>query len=300
MGEVSTKDSRVTREALLRGIALASLSAVCFGTLPIFAKFAYEDGAEPLPLLAARFFASTILLGAFALLARRTIRLPRPRAVRLLLLGGVGYAFESALFFAALTQAPAAVVSLVFYSYPLWTNLGGLITGLEDFQRRSLVALALAGIGIALIFSLPDTATAGLLLALASALAVTVYYLFAQVLVRDVDPFSAAVYTAAGAAVSLAAASVALGQRLPVAALPEAAGLGLVTAIAFVCLYAAVAAIGSAKTAITHMLEPVTTVVLAAALLGDRISARVAIGAILIVSALPILAGRKREKPLVE
>jgi drug/metabolite transporter (DMT)-like permease len=300
MSEVSTKDSRPSREALLRGIALASLSAVCFGTLPIFAKYAYEDGAEPIALLAARFSASTVLLAVFAAIAKRSITLPGPRALRIFLLGALGYAFESALFFAALTRAPAAVVSLVFYSYPLWTNLGGFATGLERFQPRSLVALGLAGAGIALIFSLPQTPVAGLLLALASAIAVTVYYLFAQVFVREVDPLPAAIHTAAGAAVSLTAVGLATGERLPAAALPEAAGLGLVTAVAFVCLYAAVAAIGSAKTAITHMLEPVTTVVLAGLLLGDEITTRIIIGAALIVSALPILAGRKRDRPLVE
>lgn len=300
MDEGSTKDRRPTREVLLRGIALASLSAVCFGTLPIFAKYAYDDGAQPLPLLAARFFASTVLLAVFASASRRRVALPRSRAVRIFLLGALGYAFEASLFFTALTRAPAAVVSLVFYSYPLWTNIGGFVTGLEEFHSRSLVALGLAGAGVVLIFSIPETALAGPLLALASALAVTVYYLFAQVFVREVDPFAAAIYTAGGAAISLTAVSLATGQRLPAAAIPDAAALGLVTAIAFVCLYAAVAAIGSAKTAITHMLEPVTTVVLAAALLGDRISARVGIGAVLIVSALPILAGRKKEKPLVE
>ncbi|MGH2756701.1 MAG: DMT family transporter [Actinomycetota bacterium] len=300
MSEVSTKDSRPTREALLRGIALASLSAVCFGTLPIFAKYAYEDGADPLALLAGRFFTTTLLLGAFAAIAKRPVLLPGPRALRMFLLGALGYAFESALFFAALTHAPAAVVSLVFYSYPLWTNIGGIATGLEKFQPRSLVALGLAAIGIALIFSLPDTPLVGLLLALASALAVTVYYLFAQVFVRAVDPLAAAIHTAAGAALTLTVVGVATGERLPASALPEAAGLGLVTAVAFVCLYAAVAAIGSAKTATTHMLEPVTTVVLAAVLLGDDISGRVAIGAAFIVSALPILAGKKRERPLVE
>jgi drug/metabolite transporter (DMT)-like permease len=300
MTEISTKDSRPTREALLRGIALASLSAVCFGTLPIFAKYAYQDGADPLALLAARFITSTILLAVFAAITKRPVALPHPRALRIFLLGAIGYASESALFFAALTRAPAAVVSLVFYSYPLWTNIGGFATGLEKFQARSLVALGLAGTGIALIFSLPDTPLAGLLLALASALAVTVYYLFAQVFVRKVDPLPAAIHTAAGAGLSLTVASLATGERLPAAAFPEAAGLGSVTAVAFVCLYAALAAIGSAKTATTHMLEPVTTVLLAAVLLGDEISGRVAVGAALIVSALPILAGKKRDRPLVE
>lgn len=283
-----------------RGIALAALSAILFGTLPIFAKYAYDDGAQAIPLLAARFFTATVLLVLFAVVAKRNIGTTRRRAARLLLLGAFGYAFEASLYFAALTRAPAGIVGLVFYSYPLWTNIGGLVTGLERFHPRSLVALALATGGIALIFSIPQTDLAGPLLALGAALAVSVYYLFAQVFVRDVEPLIASILTAAGAAVSLSVVGIVTGQRLPVDALPDAAALGLVTSLAFVCLYAAVAQIGSSKTAITHMLEPVTTVLLAALILGDEITARIGIGAALIVAALPILAARRRAKPLVE
>lgn len=44
------------------------------------------------------------------------------------------------------------------------------------------------------------------------------------------------------------------------------------------------------------MLEPVTTVVLAIALLGELLTWKVALGAALVVSALPILALRRGEQ----
>ena len=282
------------RDEHVHGIALAATSAVAFGTLAIFAKLAYRHGAAPVPLLAARFLVASVLLLAFARVARRSLRLERAQAVKLILLGAIGYALESALYFAALGHASAAVVGLIFYTYPLWTSVGALATRLEVFHPRLVLALVVGSAGIALIFSLRTESLVGPLLALAAAFAVTIYYLFAQVLVRDVDPSAAATYTAGGAALSLTIVSVATQTGLPAAALPHAVGIGAVTAIAFVCLYGAVTRIGSAKTSIAHMLEPVTIVVLAAIVLGDQISARVALGAALIVSSLPILAVKRR------
>ncbi|MDQ4023889.1 MAG: DMT family transporter [Actinomycetota bacterium] len=291
------------------GLGLAIASAVAFGTTAILGKFAYREGAEPIPLLTARFAVAAVLLTAFGRLmahveARRgrpSVRSPhrptRVQASRLLALGAVAFALESSLFFSALDVAPAGVVGLVFYSYPLLTSVAAMALGLEVFHRRIVAALVLGSLGILLIFTLPNEGLAGPLLALGAAAAVSVYYLFAQVLVRGVDPRAASTYTAAGAASSLLLLSAVTGQGLPAAALGPAVGLGAVTAVAFVCLYGAVARIGSARTSIACMLEPVTTLVLAAVLLDDEITWRVVAGAALVLSALPILAGLQGREP---
>lgn len=276
------------------GIALAATSAVAFGTLAIFAKLAYRNGATAIPLLAVRFSVAAGLLMVFTRVSGQGISIDRAPALRLLALGGIGYAFEAALFFAALNHASAAVVGLIFYSYPLWTSIGAIATKLEPFHPRLLVALGVGTAGVLLIFSLPTEGLIGPGLALAAAFAVTIYYLFAQVLGRAVPALAAAAYTTGGAALTLTVTSLVMRESLPWAAWPYAFGLGLVTAVAFVCFYGALARIGSAKTSITHMLEPVTTVILAALILGDAISGRVAIGAALIVAALPILALQRR------
>lgn len=149
------------RSEVTTGIAFAVTSAVAFGTMPVFAKHAYDLGAEPVPLLAARFTTAAVLLIVFTTLRPEQWRLPRRPTTRVFLLGALAYAFESALFFAALERAPASIVTLVFYSYPLWTSLGGFATRLEPFDRRLLVALVLSGLGLVLIFSVPSTSLAG-------------------------------------------------------------------------------------------------------------------------------------------
>lgn len=237
---------------------------------------------------------AAILLVTFHAATRRPVALPPRVAGRLILLGGLGYAFEASLFFAALTHASAAVVGLVFYSYPLWTSLIALAIGLERATPRLLVALVLGSGGVTMIFSLPEGGLAGPLLALGSAVAVALYLITAQYLIRDVPPSAGAAWTAIGAAVSLSVTAAVTRQGLPAGALVPASLLGLATALAFIALYGAIARIGSSRTAIANMLEPVTTVVLAALILNEQLSTRVILGTLLIVAALPVLATTKR------
>lgn len=207
-----------------------------------------------------------------------------------MLLGGLGYASEATLFFLALDRSPASVVSLVFYSYPLWTGLMAFATRLEPFRWRLLVAFIIGFSGIALIFSLPEGGLVGPLLALAAAVAVAIFFVVAQVAMRNADANAAALWTAIGAMLALTLGCFVLGQGLPLAALPGAAGLGLATAVAFTAMYAAIARIGSSRAAVAALLEPITTVLLAALFLAEALTWRVAIGTALVAVALPLVA----------
>jgi drug/metabolite transporter (DMT)-like permease len=264
-------------------------AATAFGTLAIFAKLAYEEGAGPISLLGARFTIAALLMLGWHAVTRRSVGLPRRKLIALLLLGGAGYAFESSLFFLALERAPAAVVELIFYSFPMWVNLIGLATGLERWRAGVAGALILGSTGVALIFTVQLDSLAGPLLALAAAVAVAVYFVSAQLVIEDVPPSVAATWTAAGAAVSLSVTGLVLGHALPAGAWGPAAGLGVATSLAFFGLYGAIARVGSARTSIANMLEPVTTVFLAALVLDERLTLRIVAGTALVLSALPVL-----------
>jgi drug/metabolite transporter (DMT)-like permease len=287
---ITARSQRSTRfDTEVAGVALAVIGAVSFGTLGIFAKFGYEAGAQPFSLLATRFAIATAILLVFLLAMRASILVGRRTIVRLLLLGGLGYGLEASLFFLALDTAPAGVVSLIFYSYPLWTYLFGWMSGLEPYRRRVVIALVLGTVGVASIFTVDVGGLLGPLLALAAAISVAVYLLLAQVVLRDVSPSASALWTGAGAAITVGTVALMTGQPLPVDAIGPAAALGAATAFSFLLLFAAIARIGSARSAIANMVEPITTVVLAAFLLDERITLRIAVGAFLVISALPIL-----------
>lgn len=289
-------------EAQAAGVALAVGSGLAFGTVAIFAKFAYDKGAEAIPLLTGRFVVATLLLLAYQGVTRRPLRVGRRKAGALMLLGAFGYAFEASLFFAALERAPAAVVGLIFYSYPLWTTLAGFTLGLEPVRVRTIAALALGSAGVMTVFSLPDANSAGLWLALAAAVAVAGYFTGAQIVMKDVDPYAGASWTSVGATVALVAVVAATSAPIPTQAMPEVVALGAVTALAYVLMYRALVAIGSTRASIAMMVEPVATVILAAIFLAERITPRIALGAALVIAALPmlVLARKSREPAMPE
>jgi drug/metabolite transporter (DMT)-like permease len=277
------------------GLGFAVAAALALGTLAIFAKLAYGAGADPIPVLAARFVLTALLLGGCLVGTRRWLELHRSRIVRLLLLGGIGYGLQSSLYFVALEHAPAGTVAFIFYSYPVWTTMLALAARLERFTWRLIIPLTLAIGGVAVIFSPAGRGgVAGPALALSSALAVAAYFVLAQVLAAGVPPAMSALWTATGAGLALTVTWLVGGGALPGTALVPVGALALATVAGFVCLFAAIERVGSARTSIASTVEPVTTVILAAAFLGELLTARIVVGGALMLVAMPILASRPR------
>jgi drug/metabolite transporter (DMT)-like permease len=275
------------------GITLAVASGFAFAALPIFTKLAYAAGADALPLLSVRFVVAVAVLAVFCSVRRRPLGASPQIIVKLLLLGGVLYGIEALMLFVALERAPAGIVGLIFYSYPLWTTLIGFATGLEPFRGRILVALALGTAGVASVFTVSSGGISGPLFALGAAVTLAVFLLLTQVFLRGIDWPALALWTTVGAAGTTGVAALVSGGTLPGPALAPGVALGTLTAIAYLFLYAAIAQIGSTRSSIANMVEPVTTVVLAAIVLNEQVTLRVALAAALVVSALPVLASAR-------
>jgi drug/metabolite transporter (DMT)-like permease len=273
------------------GLAFAVAAAAAFGTLGISAKLAYRAGADPFPVLAVRFLLTALILGASLSATGRWATLEPGKVVRLLLLGGIGYALESALFFLALERSPAGTVAFIFYSYPVWTLLMALAARLERFTWRLVIPLVLAATGISIIFSFSISGgLIGPLLALSAAFGVAIYFVLAQVVAAGVPPAISALWTSTGAALSLTLTWFVVGGSLPAGGLAPITGLAVATVVAFVFFFAAMERLGSARVSIASTFEPVTTVILAAIVLGEALSLRFVFGGVLVLSAIPILA----------
>lgn len=285
----SNPETSSIRSRQAAGFGFAVVAAAAFGTLSIFGKLAYRAGADPFPVLAVRFLLTAVILGIYLLVTRGWAGLRPSKAVRLLLLG-IGYGLESALFFLALERSPAASVAFIFYSYPVWTTLMAFFVRLEQFTWRLIVPLLLGTVGVSVIFSFSVDGLAGPVLALAAAAGVSVYFVLAQILAAGVPPAVSALWTSAGAGLSLAAAWLVIGGKLPVGGVLPVSGLAAATVVAFVFLFAAIERIGSTRVSIASTFEPVTTAVLAAAILGESLTLRFIFGAALVLAAIPVLA----------
>ena len=99
----------------LGGYLLAIVSALAFGAMPVLAVGAYEGGAGVAMLLFWRFMLAALVLGPAALLlARRRAERPGARAIGTgLVMGGVLYAGQAALYFVSVQQGSAALAALL-------------------------------------------------------------------------------------------------------------------------------------------------------------------------------------------
>ena len=195
------------------GCCSCVLSAAAFGSLAIFGKQAYAGGLGVVGVLALRFGLAAPLLVGLALVAGRSLRLGWPVALRLLALGGIGYAIQATLFFNALSRIPAGMAALLLYLYPALVTAGAVALGRSRLDRATAAGLALSLAGIVLVIGLPGERldAVGVALALASACWYTCYILVGEYLLRGVDPLAASAYVSSGAACSFLAAAVGSG-----------------------------------------------------------------------------------------
>jgi drug/metabolite transporter (DMT)-like permease len=118
---------------------------------------------------------------------------------------------------------------------------------------------------------------------------------------RGVDPLAASAYVSSGAACSFLAAAVVVGGRGLQGAAPSAYAAGVAmavvgTAVAIAAFLAGLARVGSAWASIVSSFEPVFTVALGVAVLGDRLGPGKVAGGVAVVAGavlLPLLGGAR-------
>ena len=290
------------------GVLACLVSAAAFGSLAIFGKLAFDEGANVMTLLAVRFTLGALLFWALALLlpaSRRALRARPGRGLVLtaLGLGAVGYATQAGLFFAALERMDASLLSLVLYTYPAWVALSAAALGREQLTPARIGVLLAVFAGLVLVLTgagVGDLDPLGAGLGLGAALTYTAYILVADGVVDRLPPVLLSAVVCTGAAVSLAvvgAGAGALDLGLSAAAwgwLLAIAGVATVLGVAL--FFVGLQRVGPGAAAILSCSEPVVTVLLALAVFGEALGAVQWAGAVLVLGAVVVLQrGRMRE-----
>jgi drug/metabolite transporter (DMT)-like permease len=277
------------------GSLLCLASAAAFGSMAIFGKLAYDEGATVGTLLATRFVLAAAL---FWLLALGCLRGLRRRDVALALaLGAVGYGAQAGGYFAALERIDASLLSLLVYTYPVIVTVAAVALGRETGSRCTALALVLASSGLVLVLA---GASAGALdpvgtaLALGTAIVYSAYILVSQGVAARVGPLALGALVCTGAAGSLTLGAAAAGDLHPAAV--SAAGFGWLGGLAAVSTVAAIAlffaglrSAGPTAASILSTLEPVVTVALAFLAFGESLGgAQLAGGALVLLAVLAV------------
>ena len=274
----------------------AGLAAVgIWGMAPVATR-ALVLQLAPLPLLVIRMgLAAVVLLPWCGPVLRRPGRRYAPRLIIAGLLGMVGYNLPVTI---GLQWVPASTAGLVLASEPVWLlALAAVFLG-ERVSRRCWAgaAVALAGVGVlagpsALSAHRGAGELAGVGLIALGTLLFAAYTLMLRPLSRAIGPVPAtAASTVAGSLFYAAlAGTVTSGQlsRLPAAAWAELAFLALGSIVVGMLAWnLAVARLPSQRAGLLLYLEPLVSVAGAVALLGERLSAGLAVGGVLILGGI--------------
>jgi drug/metabolite transporter (DMT)-like permease len=190
----------------------------------------------------------------------------------------------------------ASQVALVFCVYPVLVMVAAIAIRREQASRRRVMALAMALSGIVLVLdgvSAGAFDALGALLALASAGVYTCYILVGDRVAADVPPVPLAAVICLGAFAScLAVSAVRGGPDLGFGARGWSwlSALVLVSTVAAILMFfAGLARVGPTMTALLSDIEPVVTVVAAALVFSESLSAVQVLGGALVLSAVLVV-----------
>jgi len=283
-----------------QGLLLCLTSATAFGAMAIFAKLAYDHGANVSTLLVLRFGIAAAVMWLIVRL-RGGARLPR-RAVLGGIVLGCGYAGQAGCYFASLQHIDASLTALLLYTYPALVFCGALALGRERSTGPKLTALLLSGVGAALVLLGGGAGSlngVGVALALGAAAIYTVYILVADGVVGDADPVALTAVVVTAALVAFGIASPFVGGfhagAIDAAGYAGTAGVALVsTVLAATTFLLGLERVGASTTSIVSTVEPAVTVVLAAAFFGERLGGVQLGGGALVLAAVVVLQLRPR------
>ncbi|WP_433159683.1 DMT family transporter [Kribbella sp. CA-247076] len=270
--------------------------------MAVFGKLAYDAGVSVDALLLVRFGLAGGVLIVIALARGALRRLPRRAVLAGLGMGVFGYAAQSGLYFSALARIDASMVALILYLYPVLVMAGAIALGRERASRRRVWALGIALAGIALVLSGAMTGRfvwQGALLALGAAVTYTGYILVGDRVTADVPPLALTALVCIGAFGTF----VIFGFLRGGTALTFApagwfwlAALSLVSTVGAILLFfAGMARVGPSVASILSILEPVVTVVAAAAVFGETLSVIQWLGGALVLAAVLIVQWPRRQ-----
>jgi drug/metabolite transporter (DMT)-like permease len=292
LGAVVTAE--VDKASQLRGTVLVLASACCFGAISIFTIIATRTGATLTSVMLGRYAIAIVVLLLFT--RGGALELARARVWPLVAVGGIGQLCVNGFGLVALRYIPAATASFLFYTYPAWVALWSALRGSERLTAGRIGALLLALAGVALMVGSPrgaDFDLRGVALALAAAVSYSIYVPSINHAQRGVAPSTAATWIAIAAGCAFLIAGVIQGSIMvphhPYAWL-SMAGAGVISTVGgFMLFLRGLAILGSVRASITSTIEPFCTAILAAAILGQKLTPLTLGGGVLIALAVALL-----------
>jgi drug/metabolite transporter, DME family len=308
----------IASAAFLWGVSAALGRAVFTGRLPL-----NGEALHPIdPLILSQTRTSFSLLALLPLLVGRRgwqrIRLPTSDLIQCLLLGMLGVAASNYFYYVAIQRTSVAIAIIVQYTAPVWVLLYVVARHQQKLSSQKVVAVAVAITGIALTIGIVRSNAAepfhldsyGFLAALLASFSFAFYNVAGHRILARYDRWRVLTWTLTSASVfwlivnppwKILAAHYALAQWAFLFMFSMISVLG-----AFSLYFLGLQHLEPTRAIIASCLEPVFSILLATALLGEGLRPIQTLGIILVLCAIVIVqlpgrgASREDESVVVE
>lgn len=286
-----------------RGVLNGMITAISYGTNPLFAMPMILAGIGVNSILFYRYFFATLIYGALLVLVKkRSLRISLREFASLLFLALL-FSFSSITLFTSFRYIDVGISCTVLFVYP---SLVAIISAVFYGERLSGVvvgAIALATMGVVFLSRGSPEAPlnlTGLLLALSSALLYALYIvgvrqmksirrLRSEKLNFYVMLLGLMVYVCNlrfGADLQVLSSSLLWGCAILLAIIP--------TIVSLETLTMAIKLIGATRAAILGALEPLTAIIVGVSLFGEVLTWRIIVGFLLIISGVFLIVSQRK------
>lgn len=292
----------ITANKKFFGTICGILAAVFYGTNPLGALKLYEQGMNTNSVLFSRFSMAWIIISIILIIRKESLKVTKREFGTLTALGLLFTASSMTLYF-SFHYIAAGVASTLLFTYPIMT---AVIMGMffkEKAGFKTIVAIILSLVGVLLLYWSDAGGalnTLGVILVLVSALTYAIYIIVVNRCPLEMSSFKINFYVVLYCAVGMAAFAWLTGQplRLPHNAVSwfYAAWLAVVPAtLSLVLMVYASKYVGATPTAILGALEPLTAVLIGIFVFDEPFGTRLAIGIVLILSAVILTAWQPKK-----
>nr|WP_314698112.1 DMT family transporter [uncultured Prevotella sp.] len=293
----------------IKGYGYASLSAITFGTIPLFSIPVMKAGMLLPSVLIYRFAFGCFFMMVVLLWRKQNLHIKWGDGLRIMFLS-IMYAVSAVCLFSSYEYMPGGIATTLLFSYPVWTEILLIIFFNEKLSIRISLVIILAIAGVAFLGGIGQTdgikSLWGVTLAMSSGLLYAIYMvIFPHMRISKLPALKVNFYIFFMAMLLLILySSFTTGgiQHIPDAdSFLSLVLLGLIpTTISNVTLVRSLTLIDSASVAILGAFEPLTAMTIGVTLMGEPLTTSAIIGCILIITSVILLItkGKTLSNPL--
>ena len=280
----------------VKGFIAGILAAIFYGTNPLGTLQLYQDGINSSSVLFYRYALAVLMFAVWMLFRGESFRIKWGHAIRFAMLG-VFFALSSTTLYLSFHYMDAGIASTILFCYPIMTAILMIAFFHEKFTWPTTLSIALAVTGIILLYRGDGTttlSTVGMTLVILSSLLYAFYIVSVNQWTTPYDSLKFTFWIVFFGLFTVLGYSFVVGDEIQllhgVREWGSAIQLALMpTVLSLFFMTIAIKNIGSTPSAIMGALEPVTAVFIGVAIFGESFTFLLAIGIILILSAVLLI-----------